>query len=178
MRIVGKGVIAQKAPDHGAEEKQKKTDDTGQYKKYWAGIGPHLLDFRNKSHQRIFTETNVTKRALLCVGIGVDRGDDHKPACHNGKGQCDRDRPLEGRPVANGKDRRRSHSGTSSQDNLRVRAANGATPFRKEYSMKNKFATPSTPVKTEKRKSFVHKPCRDYFRPYRPTSRPLARVEK
>jgi hypothetical protein len=44
--------------------------------------------------------------------------------------------------------------------------------------MKNKFATPSTPVKTEKRKSFVHKPCRDYFRPYRPTSRPLARVEK
>jgi hypothetical protein len=150
--VIGKGVIAQKAPDHGAQEKQKKTDDTGQYEKYWPGIGPHLLDFRNKTHQRISTETNVTKKTLLGVGIGVDRGDNHKPACHNGKSQCNRDRPLEGRPVANGKDRRRSHSGTSSQDNLRVRAAEEATPFRKEYSTKCNFATPSMPVKSKKTK--------------------------
>ena len=60
MGIVGEGVVSQKAPKHGAEEKQKKTDDTGQYEEYWPGIGPHLFDLRDKSHQSTMTETDVT----------------------------------------------------------------------------------------------------------------------
>jgi len=139
--IVRKGIVARKAPDHGAKKQQKKTDNTGQYKKYRPGIGPHLLDFRDKAHQTVTTETIATEKRLLGVGVGVDRGDRHKPTCDDGKPEGDRNHILERRPVCNGLDR--SHSGTSSQDNVRVQAAKVATPFRKEYSTTQKFATPS-----------------------------------
>lgn len=115
MGIVGKGIVSQKTPKHGAEEKQKKTDDTGQYKEYWSGIGPHLFDLRDKAHQGTATETDVTDEKLLGVGIGVDRRDGHKPAGNDGTAKCNGDRPLESRPVSNGEDSR-SHSGTSSQE--------------------------------------------------------------
>ena len=60
MGIVGKGVVSQKTPDHRSQKKQKKTDDSGQYEEYWPGIGPHLFDLRDKSHQSTMTETDVT----------------------------------------------------------------------------------------------------------------------
>lgn len=52
MGVLAERIMAQKSPHHGAEEEKKKTDDSGQYKKYRPGIGPHFPDFRNDPHHK------------------------------------------------------------------------------------------------------------------------------
>ncbi|EQD25689.1 MAG: hypothetical protein D084_Lepto4C00030G0002 [Leptospirillum sp. Group IV 'UBA BS'] len=118
MGIFAEGILPQEAPHHGTEEEKKKTDDTGQYEKYRPGIGPHLFDFRDDPHQE-FLEGD--RHENLLVGVGIDGGDGHKPASNNRKPKGDRNCPLQRSPVSNGLNG--SHSGTSSQDIVIVRAA-------------------------------------------------------
>ena len=166
---MAEGILAQQTPHHGTEKEKKKTDDTGQYEKYRPGIGPHLFDFRDDPHQEFLKND---RHGNLLVGIGIDRRDGHKPASDNCKPESDRDCPLQRSPVTNGLNG--SHSGTSSQDNVIVRAAKGCVADSLRISEE---------IKNRKSRIYRGNPGRPIallalYLPYRPTSLPFPIMAK